>query len=593
MTEDMRLATPLALVALILVPLLIGAAWYEARQQRLSAARYGGSPALRLGVSPRRRALQRLLVIAAVVLLIVAAARPQWGYAPEAAEQRGIDIAIVLDVSRSMTATDIAPSRAGAAAQELRSMLNHLGGNRVALVTFAGTAFIRSPLTVDLPAVANLVNRAQGDAPLVRAGTDLRVAIESAVDLLSVNDPATAQVIVLVSDGEDLGTDVQVAIERANAHHIAIYTVFAGTETPTRLPGSTDSTDVTRGDPRALGAIARGTGGATRDVRGMAGLAVDFARMRQTLFQVTDNRVPRDRFEWFIGAALVLLLVQAAVPTSRETPLIPGLASPRSTRRRSGAMTALAVMTLALTGCIGGSAAYRHVTTGNRLYEAGRFGDAIEAYQQASLIKPNDLAIQYNTANALNRLGRLVEAQTVVDDALAKNPDASLSTRLLYTNGNTSAQHADLERARAAFRQVLRQNPDDQDAKANLELVLRLIAPPPPPPGQQPSQDQQPGQQQAGPQSSSGTPGSQPGGGSQPGTGSGQPTPGAGRPGASATPGRTVTAQESANAALQAELSQLGAEVSPEEAARILELAQRANDLGGLANRPRGGVTPR
>ena len=180
-----------------------------------------------------------------------------------------------------------------------------------------------------------------------------------------------------------------------------------------------------------------------------------------------------------------------------------------------------------------------------------------------------------------------------MDDALAKNPDASLSTRLLYTNGNTSAQHAALERARAAFRQVLRQNPNDQDAKANLELVLRLIAPPPPPPGQQPSQDQQPGQQQAGPQSSSGTPGSQPGGGSQPGTGSGQPTPGAGRPGASATPGRTVTAQESANAALQAELSQLGAEVSPEEAARILELAQRANDLGGLANRPRGGVTPR
>ena len=134
-------------------------------------------------------------------------------------------------------------------AQTLREMLGHLDGNRVALVTFAGSAFTRSPLTVDLPAIANLVERAQGDSPLVQAGTDLRLAIDTALALLGVQDRANTQAIVLVSDGEDLGADVQASITRANDAGIAIYTVFAGTESATALPAESGGTDATRGDP--------------------------------------------------------------------------------------------------------------------------------------------------------------------------------------------------------------------------------------------------------------------------------------------------------------------------------------------------------
>ncbi|MGE3858082.1 MAG: VWA domain-containing protein, partial [Dehalococcoidia bacterium] len=356
-----RFGEPIALAALAIVPLLIALAWFEARRRARANARYGGPADLRLGAAPGRRALQSVLLIGAVTLLILAAARPQWGFEQTEAEQRGIDIAIVLDVSRSMLATDVPPSRARASARGIRDMLGHLDGNRVALVTFAGSAFTRSPLTVDLPALANLVDRAQGDAPLVRAGTDLRVAIDAAVLLLSVTDKAGAQVIVLVSDGEDLGAEVQPSIERAREQGIAIYTVFAGTENATALPESSGGTDLTRGDPRTLEAIARGTGGESRDVRGMAGLAVDFRRLRQTQFEVADTRVPHDRFSWFIGGALALLLAQALLPTSKETPLVP---RPRLPRRRAGravrgaGVAAVTALALLLTGCIGGTAAY-------------------------------------------------------------------------------------------------------------------------------------------------------------------------------------------------------------------------------------------
>lgn len=623
---DIRFGEPLALVALAIVPVLIALAWFEARRRAQASARYGGPSALRLGVAPGRRLLRSALLIGAVTLLVIGAARPQWGFEQTEAEQRGIDVAIVLDVSRSMLATDVEPSRAAAAARGIRDMLGHLDGNRVALVTFAGTAFTRSPLTVDLPALANLVERAQGDSPLVQAGTDLRVAIDAAVLLLSVTDKAGAQVILLVSDGEDLGADVQLAIDRAREQKIAIYTVFAGTTNATPLPASSGGTDTTRGDPRTLEAIARGTGGTLRDVRGMAGLAVDFRRLRQTQFEVADTRVPRERFPWFLGGALGLLMAQALLPTSGETPLLP---RPRLGRRarRGAAVTALSAIALLLGGCatISGTPAYQHVEAGNRHFAAGRFAQAESAYREALGLRPDDLAVQYNLANALIRLGRLPEALATIDFALTKNPEATLTTRLLYSAGNAALQGDDLQRALAAYQQVLRLDPDDQDAKANLELVLRRLPPPPtptPPPGQQDQQGQQPGEQgqqgqqgQNGQQGQQGQPGQsgqqgqqgqqgQPGDQGQPGA-SGQGSQQPGQSGGSAQgtpPGRAnpndpdgrAAALADANRELEAALAALGPEVSPEEAARILALAQRANDLAGLAPRnPRGGVPPR
>lgn len=614
--EDTRFGEPVVLAALAIVPVLVALAWFESRRRAQASVRYGGPPALRLGVAPGRRLLRTVLLIAAVTLLILAAARPQWGFEQTEAEQRGIDIAIVLDVSRSMLATDVQPSRAGAAARGIREMLGHLDGNRVALVTFAGTAFTRSPLTVDLPALANLVDRAQGDSPLVQAGTDLSVAIDAAVLLLAVADRAGAQAILLVSDGEDLGPGVQSAIDRAREQDMAIYTVFAGTTNPTALPASSGGSDITRADPRTLEAIARGTGGTLRDVRGMAGLAVDFRRLRQTQFEVADTRVPRDRFPWFLGGALALLMAQALLPGSGETPLLPRPRLPlRGRTRRAAAVTALSVLTLALGGCaaVGGAPAYRQVEAGNRHFTAERFTQAELAYREALALLPDDLGVQYNLANALIRLGRLPEALATIDGALTKNPEAMLTTRLLYSAGNAALQAGDLPRALAAYQQVLRLDPGDQDAKANLELVLRRLPPPAapaPPPGAQDSQPGDQGQQgQQGEQGQQGQDGQQrppgqPGDQGQPGA-AGQASPQPAQSGGSAPgaptgradpndPEGRAAALAAANQELEAALAALGPEVSPEEAAQILALAQRANDLAGLTPRdPRGGIPPR
>jgi len=584
--DGIGLGQPLGLLVLLALPLLLLAGRHLARRRAEADAHYGGSPALRLGRSAGRDRLRSTLLLAAIALLAVAAARPQWGRAPSPVEQRGIDVAIVLDVSRSMTAADLSPSRAGAAARGLRDMIAHMQGNRVGLVTFAGSAIERSPLTLDLKALGTLIARAQIEAPLVQPGTDLRLAIETALNLLTVQDAAPTQAIVLVSDGEDLGAGLASAIRRARDKRVPVYAVFAGTPGNVALPPINDVTDVTNASREPLEAIARETGGQIRDVAATPGLAVEFRRMRTTQFASADRPAPIDRFPWFIGAALALLLAHASVPASGEARLLP--------LPRRGRTLGAAAVALLLVGC-SGTLAYRQVEQGNRDYTARRYEPALAAYRAAS--RPDDPTVNYNIANALFQLRRYEEAAVAAASARAATRDGALSARLDFTAGNTAVLRGELDQARNAFEAVLRYDPDDMDAKANLELVLRRLAPPEPPP-QQPQE--QPGEGQATPE-----PGEQ---GQEPQPGQpqpaqpqpGQPQPGqadAGQqgqtdPGGDGAPFEGTAAD--VRAALDAALAQLGPEVTVEEARRILALAERANDLNLLPPRDRGfGVPPR
>ncbi|MEX2372451.1 MAG: VWA domain-containing protein, partial [Dehalococcoidia bacterium] len=367
---------PLVLVAL-LIPVLLVLAVRHARGRRARArALLGGPPGLRDGADERVRLALAALVVLAALLAVVAGARPQWGEGDREIAQRGIDVVVALDVSRSMAAEDVAPSRARAASDGLEEMLTHLTGNRVGLVTFAGSAFERSPLTVDLGVLSSLIARSQSEAPLVRPGTNLAGAIEAGLHVLNVDDAAGAQAILLVSDGEDLDPAFERAVALAQDRGVRIYTVFAGTANPTALPSTSGGNDVSTAQPEVLAAIAEATGGTVRAVDRIPGFAVDFRRLQQTQFDSATERQPIERFTWFAGAALALLLV-AMVAGERGRGRLP--------RLRGGAITALVAAAI-LAGC--GTAAWRHAETGNEAYQAGAYEDALAAYRQAADAAP-------------------------------------------------------------------------------------------------------------------------------------------------------------------------------------------------------------
>jgi hypothetical protein len=140
---------------LVLVPvlaaLLVLGAWLKRRALRQLADPLL-VPRLTDSRSPRWALVKVVCVLSGLVLMIVAAARPQWGEKLQVVKGRGIDIVIALDASRSMLATDIAPSRLARAKTQIASLLDNLSGNRVGIIAFAGSAQVMCPLTTDVEA---------------------------------------------------------------------------------------------------------------------------------------------------------------------------------------------------------------------------------------------------------------------------------------------------------------------------------------------------------------------------------------------------------------------------------------------------------
>jgi len=598
---------PWLLAGVVMPVLALAALAFAMHRRRVVARVLGGPSGLRAGRGEGLRWTVAILVVLAVLLAVVAGARPQWGESDQLRAERGIDVIIALDVSRSMEAEDVSPSRAEAAAAGLSQMLTHMTGNRVGLVVFAGDAFPRAPLTIDLPVVASLVARAQPEAPLVEPGTNYRDALAEAYRLLDVDDAAATRAVLLVSDGEDLSSDFQEAVDFAERRGIRVYTVFAGTSNPTPLPEGSGGTDVSVARPDVLEGIARQTRASFRTSDQIPGLAVEFRRLQQTQFGEATQREPIERFAWFAGGAAILLLLVSVLGDG---------GAPRLPQVRRGVITATltALAALLLVGC--GTAAWQHVRAGTEAYEAERFEEALSEYRQAAESLPDDGAINYNIANALHQLGRLDEAVAAAEQSRGTAEDAddgATAALALYTLGNTRFRQSNLEAARSAYIGALRIDPTDQDAKANLELVLQLLAPPPDP-AEEPSEggegedgEGDPGEEQDGEpgdgagagepvDGEEGDPGAgEPGSSGDPASdGTNLPSPGSGpgAPDGGASPGSMTTLEE-AQAALEQALGELGPEVTLEEALRILELSRRANELNPLPRGPGGSVPPR
>ena len=484
-------ANPLALLWLLAVVPAVAAAWYASRLRQRADAAFGGAAELRRERDAWRRPLQLGLLLAALALAAAAIARPQWGHEERELTRLGVDVAVALDISRSMTADDVRPSRAEAAAAGLSEMLAHLRGDRVGLVTFAGEAFQRSPLTLDLEPLTQLIARSQNEAALVAQGTDLGGALTAALDLLDVDDPAETQVIVLISDGEDVAEDFEEALLRANDLGVRVYTVAVGTPEGGWMPRDgerppPDSPSFV--DVETLANIAAATGGNVRDLDAIAGLAVEFQRLRRSAFDEGANRAPIDRFQWFLGAALVLLLAQTWIAEGAR-------GAPRAPAGRIALGTAGLLVAVVLAAC--GSAAYEDVQRGNQAYEAEAYEEALTAYQEAagdpSESRESPPPVDYNIGNTLHRLERYEEATVATTAALNATDDPVLAARSAYAAGNHAFRRGDLEAARLAYIAVLLRDPGDVDAKHNLELVLRLLAGGEPPPAagqQQPPEDE-------------------------------------------------------------------------------------------------------
>jgi Ca-activated chloride channel family protein len=338
----MTWSAPHLLWLLILVPVLaagLGWALHRRRQALLLFAEARLLTTLTPDLDVRRQQSRLGLLVIASALLLLALAGPQWGVSWQTLQQRGVDIVIALDTSRSMLAEDIKPNRLERAKLAIQDMLPQLQGDRVSLVPFAGSAFVQCPLTLDYGVFAENLRAVQvGIIP--KGGTSLAAAITNGIEAFEGRHGKNA-ILLIITDGEDHEGQVQSAAKHAADKGIRIYTIGIGTADGELIPltesgqnGQASQTSFlknrhgqivkSRLDTSTLQDIALATGGAYIYAAGQSlGLDEFYLRYISQLegreFASTRERRFHERFQWPLGVALLLLAIEAVMSSRRQT----------------------------------------------------------------------------------------------------------------------------------------------------------------------------------------------------------------------------------------------------------------------------------
>lgn len=330
---DLRFGEPRWLWLAWLTPLL-GAffAWSIARRRRLTERLVGAAlaPSLAVGASTGRAWLKAGLVLASVLAMTLAVAEPRYGFTWEEVERRGADLVIALDVSDSMLATDGAGpealTRLERAKRKIDDLVGMLDGDRVALVAFAGAAFVECPLTLDYAAMSAFVSDMETDVVSAK-GTSLAEAIRVSLRAFA-GGSAESRAILLISDGEDTTGEARAAAEDAAEKGVRIYAVGIGSPEGVPIPGPDGSFRrepngelvLSRLNERALQDVATVTNGAyVRSVTGDVDLEAIYRRGIQAALAERDlgsRRKQRwhERYQWLVALALLTLSLEALLP---------------------------------------------------------------------------------------------------------------------------------------------------------------------------------------------------------------------------------------------------------------------------------------
>ncbi len=333
-----RFANVLVLYLLLLIPLLAVFFYAVFRWKRKALQRFGNLLLLQQltpTFSRARRNGKIALLLAGLAFTILALARPQLGTALEEVKRKGVDIFIAIDVSNSMLAEDIPPSRLAKARHEVSSLIDKLQGDRIGVIAFAGEAFVQCPLTLDYGAAKIFLEVLSPDL-IPTPGTDLGKAITLA--LQSFEGEGTERkykVLVLITDGEHHAEDVMSIAEEAERQGVVIYTVGIGSPQGAPIPllaegGSLTGYKKSRGgevivtklDEVTLEKIALQTGG--KYYRASSGEA-ELERIYEDISSMEKKELAslkfsqfEERYQFVLFVAFLLLLAELLLAERRR-----------------------------------------------------------------------------------------------------------------------------------------------------------------------------------------------------------------------------------------------------------------------------------
>ncbi|MDF4220404.1 VWA domain-containing protein [Maribacter sp. M208] len=312
----------LFIIPVIIVLFFLLLVWKKRTQKKFA------DPELLKRLTPNRSynkgGLKLIVFILALALLVIGLVNPKIGTKLETVKREGVDIVFAVDVSKSMLAEDIAPNRIEKAKRLVSEIINQLASDRIGIIAYAGQAYPQLPITTDYGAAKMFLQGMNTDM-LTSQGT----AIDQAIELASTyydDVEQTNRVLFIISDGEDHSEGSTLdAVEEAVEEGIIIYTIGVGKEKGAPIPikrngileslkkDSQGETVITRLNETVLAEIAsEGNGqyidGSNTDAA-VEYIKEELLKMDKKEFEAKQFAEYKDQFQWFVGAALLLLFL--------------------------------------------------------------------------------------------------------------------------------------------------------------------------------------------------------------------------------------------------------------------------------------------
>ena len=451
-------------------------------RQRRRLRRYGDPDLLKElmpDVSRWRPEVKFWLLTGALAMMIICLARPQYGTKIDTRKRKGIEAIIALDVSNSMMAEDVSPSRLDKSKMLISNLVSHMTDDKVGLIVYAGEAYTQLPITSDYVSAQMFLDNIS-PAMVGVQGTDIARAIDLASRSFTQQD-GVGRAIFVITDGEDNEGGAVEAAAAALKKGMRVYVLGVGSPegSPIPMPGSnryiTDNagnTVVSKLNEEMCRQIASAGGGAY--------IYVDNSSSAQSALQKHVDKLAKkemestiysefdEHFRDFAWIALILLILEVVL-LARKSPMFKNV---RLFRPRTAVML-LFCLTMAMSASAKNDRDY--IRSGNRLYRDSLFAKAQVDYQKALEINPRNAQAHFNLGNAFLMQGQPKEAMKSYEEAVKCNTSKVRKAQAYHNAGVILQSQKQFAEAIECYKNALRRNPNDDETRYNLALCQHQL----------------------------------------------------------------------------------------------------------------------
>lgn len=492
-----KFANPEYLYLLILLPVLVAIylIWGIRRRRNLKLF---GDPELLASLMPEvsavRPSIKFWIMAVAFAFACIVLARPQFGTKQETVTRSGIETIIALDVSNSMLADDVAPSRLAKSKRIISNLVDQMKDDKIGMIVFAGDAFVQLPITSDFISAKVFLNSITPQL-VARQGTDIKAAINLAMRSFTPNE-GVGKAIIVITDGENHEGGAVEAAKEASDKGYVVHVMGVGSTSGSPIPGERNgefrkdkdgNVIVTRMNEQMCQEIAKAGSGSYFYVdntnNAEKALQKELDKLAKSDVETTIYTEFDEQFRVFAWIVLILLALDLAISESRNPKL----------RKISLFKMVLLLLALFPLGASAQRTDREFVRKGNHAFADSAYVKAEENYLRAIDQNSSSAEATYNLGNAYLHQQKAQEAAEQYQKSITLQElrqrelissgasdkeirECKEQTAMSYHNLGVMFQASqDYQKAISAYQQALRNNPNDQETRYNMILAMEQL----------------------------------------------------------------------------------------------------------------------